>query len=152
LLLPKLHPTKCSHGGVRRRSPLTNARAHLGNTFAFVADISGFFPAISISRVYEMFCRHACRAEVARMLTRLCTFDYHLAIGLVTSPIIANEIFRPIDERIEHACRRMNLVYTRFMDDITISGKFELSDSGIHASVRNIIERHGFKLADEKTD
>lgn len=34
LLLPQLVPTAHSHGGVRGRSPASNARAHIGNTFA----------------------------------------------------------------------------------------------------------------------
>jgi hypothetical protein len=43
------------------------------------------------------------------------------------------------------------LVYTRFVDEITIRGPFVLSDSGIKATVKGIVERHGFGLADKKT-
>lgn len=39
LLLPWFKPSVASHGGVKRRSPATNAKVHLGNTHAFVADI-----------------------------------------------------------------------------------------------------------------
>jgi RNA-directed DNA polymerase len=152
LLLPHLRPSKYSHGGVRGRSPATNARCHLGNTFAFVADISGFFPAISCSRVNALFLRLACSYEVARILTRLCTYDFHLAQGLITSPILANEIFKPIDRRIGDACRKMELTYSRFVDDITISGKFNLKRSGIHSVIESIVERHGFSLSQSKTD
>ena len=41
--------------------------------------------------------------------------------------------------------------YTRFVDDITISGKFDLEASGIPAVVEDIIKRHGFRLAAKKT-
>src|SRR5271163_1920067 len=53
VLLPRLVPSPYSHGGVRRRSPATNARAHLGNTFGLAADISNFFPSINCFRVND---------------------------------------------------------------------------------------------------
>lgn len=152
LLLPWFKPHVCSHGGIRRRSPSTNARRHLGNTHAFVADISNFFPSVSCFRVNKFFLGKACSPKVASILTRLCTYDFHLALGLVTSPIIANEILRPIDERIEHACRQRNLVYSRFIDDITISGKYDPSLSGIENVVQDVLVRHHFKVAKDKTD
>jgi hypothetical protein len=151
LLLPRFKASRCSHGGVKRRSSATNARVHLGNTHVFVTDVAGFFPAISCSRVNQLFLRQACSYQVARMLTRLCTYDFHLALGLMTSPIIANELFKPIDARITHACRKIGLVYSRFIDDITISGKFDLGSSGVESVVQDIIERHGFKVARNKT-
>jgi len=151
LLLPQFRPLRCSHGGVRRRSPTTNARMHVGNTFAYVTDICGFYPAISCSRVNQLFLRQACTYDVARILTRLCTYDFHLALGLITSPILANEIFKPIDRRLVDACRKMGLVYSRFVDDITISGKFDIEDSGVASLVRDVIEQHGFALAKDKT-
>ena len=151
LFLPRIAPSAFSHGGVKGRSAATNARAHIGNPFAFLTDVSGFFPSISCHRVNQFFLHQACSYDVARILTRLCTYDFHLALGLVTSPILANELFKPIDRRIADACRKMRLTYSRFVDDITISGKFDLEQSGIRAVVRNIIERHGFKLAANKT-
>ena len=57
LLLPWFEPSKCCHGGVKRRSPATNARAHLHNTHAFVTDISSFFPSIGRRRVNKLFSR-----------------------------------------------------------------------------------------------
>lgn len=147
LFLPRMIASLFSHGGVKRRSPVTNARTHIGNTFAFVTDISGFYPTISCGRVNQLFLDQACSYEVARILTRLCTYDFHLALGLVTSPILANELFKPIDRRIADACRKMGLTYSRFVDDITISSKFDLEPSGIRGVVKDIIERHGFRLA-----
>lgn len=152
LLLPRFRPSRYSHGGVKRRSAMTNARAHVGNAYAFVADISNFFPSISCFPVNRLFLQQACSYDVARILTRLCTFDYHLALGLVTSPIIANELFKPIDARIAAACKKMNLVYSRFVDDITISGTYDLERSGIESVVRQIIRCYGFRLAPGKTD
>jgi hypothetical protein len=151
VFLPKFAPSPVSHGGVRGRSPLTNARSHIGNSHAYVTDVCGFFPSISTRRVNQFFLDHACSYEVARTLTRLCTYDHHLALGLITSPILANELFKPIDRRIAHACRKRDLTYTRFVDDLTISGKYDLKPTTIHDVVADIVRRHGFKLSEAKT-
>jgi RNA-directed DNA polymerase len=151
LFLPRMKPSPVSHGGVKGRSATTNARAHIGNPFAFVADISSFFPSISCNRVNGFFLRQSCSYEVARILTRLCTYDFHLALGLITSPILANELLKPIDSDITKACKKIGLTYTRFVDDITISGKFDLEQSGLRGVVENIVNRNGFRLAKRKT-
>ena len=54
---------------------------------------------------------------------------YHLALGLMTSPILADCLMMRVDQRIGGMCRKNKLVYTRFVDDITISGSFPI-DSG----------------------
>lgn len=51
---------------------------------------------------------------------------------------------RPIDLRIGAACRKAGLVYTRYVDDLTISGPFNLKDSGFPALVHRILAEHGF--------
>jgi RNA-directed DNA polymerase len=151
LLLPQFLPSSCSHGGVKKRSPATNARAHIGNVFAFQADISNFFPSIKSGRVARLFLRHACAPKVANALTRLCTYDYHLALGLVTSPIIANEILRPIDREIRQFCRQKGLVYTRFIDDITVSGPYDPRKCNISGVIEKVMARHHFKIAQHKS-
>jgi hypothetical protein len=151
LLLPKLHPSSYSHGGVPGRSIISNALQHRDSIYAYSIDISGFFPSIHYHRVYDLFVnRFRCSPDVARICTRLCTHDYHLAAGLPTSPILANQLLDRVDRRIGGACKSANLVYTRFVDDITISGSFDLEDSGIMRLVRKIVIQDGFMLSSTK--
>ncbi len=150
LLLPWFAPPPCCQGGVRGRSPATNARMHLGNTHVFLADISSFFPSIRCGRVNRLFLSKACHHKVANALTRLCTFDFHLALGLVTSPLIANEIMRPIDRDIGRFCKRHGLIYTRFIDDIAISGKFKLRKCYVEEAIEKTLTRHHFEIAKSK--
>lgn len=143
--------SRFNHGSTKRRSPRSNARVHHGSEFAYSTDVSNFFPSISCQRVNRFFLDQGCSYSVARFLTRLCTFDFHLALGLTTSPIIANEIFIPIDLQIARACRRAGLKYSRFVDDLCISGKYDLQKSGIGKVVSEILLRHGFCLSKAKT-
>lgn len=151
LLLHELRPTRYSHGGVHGRSPATNARSHIGNRFAFATDIKSFFPSISCSKVNRVFLKHGCGYSAARVLTRLCTYGFCPALGLTTSPILANEVAKSFEFRIALACQRMGLTYTRFYDDITISGPFDLERSGIEGTVAKILGSDGFSMSARKT-
>lgn len=151
LFLRRFKPSRYSHGAVKKRSPVTNARAHIGNKFVYVTDISSFYPTISCRRLNRFLIGKACHYKVARILTRLCTFDFHLALGLVTSPILANELFKPIDSAIGRFCKMRGLTYTRFIDDISISGQYDLQEAGVHKIVSRIVSQSGFKLHEDKT-
>lgn len=151
VLLPRLLPSESSHGGVTERSIKTNAKPHAGSDFVFKADIADFYPSISAERVRVHFLKGlGCSAMVADSLARLCTYDGHLALGLVTSPILADSILRPVDIRLAAACKKLGLAYSRYVDDITISGGFDLSESGIPTLLGEVLRSHGFKAKEEK--
>jgi hypothetical protein len=148
-----LRPTRFSFGGIPGRNALQNARCHLASRFAYTTDIENFFPSISAERVREMFeSRHGCSGDISRLLTRLCTYNHHLAQGMITSPILADESVRRIDFRIAGLCAVHNLVYSRFVDDVTVSGCFHLdqNSSGIVDLIRRILADCGFEIAKRK--
>ena len=147
VLVRKLSPSHYSHGGVGGRHILSNVQPHIGSSFVFTADISNFYPTISHDRVYRLFAgKLECSPDVASLCAKITTHDYHLALGLITSPILADQIMIEIDERIAGACRQAGLVYTRFVDDLTISGSFDLEKSGFSGLVERILEEHGFRM------
>ncbi len=151
LLLPKLATSPYSHGGIRGRSILSNVRVHSDARFVFKADISNFYPSIHHKRVFNLFLNQLdCSPTVARYSTQLCTFNNHLALGLVTSPILADQSLRPVDSRIAAACKKMHLTYSRFVDDVTISGSYDLETSGIRSAVVEILSENGFTAKPSK--
>ena len=148
-----LKPSAYSHGGIRGRSIKSNAIAHFRGRFIFKADVSDFYPSVSHNRVFRLFRKtFGWPEEVSRVCTRLCTHDFHLALGLVTSPILADQIFTPIDHRISAACEEAGIVYTRFVDDITLSASYSLDPDrcGIPDLIRRILAEHGFKSKPDK--
>jgi RNA-directed DNA polymerase len=147
VLLPKLIPSAYSHGGVPLRSIKTNALPHLESHFVFKTDISNFYPSVHYKRIYQLFVgRLQCSPDVAHIATKITTYKHHLALGLITSPILANEVLRTVDDRIGGACSKAGLVYTRYVDDITISGLFDLDRSGVPSLIERILRQHGFRL------
>jgi hypothetical protein len=145
--MPKLMPSPYAHGGIKGRHIKTNAEAHCDSAFAFTADVANFYPTVSHNRMYRLFVKRlGCTPDVARILTRLCTYQHHLALGLVTSPFLAEQVLLPIDKRIHAACEAAGLAYTRYVDDLTISGGFNLDESGFKNLISSILSDHGFKM------
>ena len=151
ILLPALPVSHYSHGGVRGRHIKTNAEPHLESAFVFTTDISDFFPSISHDWVYQLYAESfSCAPDVARFCTKLCTHDHHLALGLITSPMLADQVLADVDERMVGACRSAGLVYTRYVDDLTISGSFDLQKSGFPELFQRILVEHGFSINPDK--
>lgn len=87
-------------------------------------------------------------------------FAPRCAPTITTSPsvslqvlILADQILNVVDTRIAGACRKADLVYTRFVDDVTISGRFDLhpGKSGFAKLVQHILADHGFAVNPVKT-
>lgn len=147
-----LHPSPHSFGCIAGRHVIHNVTPHIGSRFVFKTDLSGFYPSISIDRVNRLFLKQlGCSYEVSRILTRLCTFDFHLALGLVTSPILADQVLHAVDLRIAALCEQYQLTYTRFVDDITVSGDYDIEQSPVPRALASIVESHGFKLKQAKS-
>lgn len=114
-----------AHGGVRGRSARSNAMEHLGQPCVVTIDVRNFFDNIRHYVVYRMF-KHELGfgRDVAYLLTRLTTLGSRLPQGAPTSTAIANLILAlPVDGPIHRETKRVGVRYTRFVDDITFSGR-----------------------------
>ena len=65
---------------------------------------------------------------------------------------MADRIVRPVDLRLAAACNSAGLTYSRYVDDITISGRFRLKPSGFWTLARRILNEHGFCANQGKQD
>lgn len=134
-----------NHGGVPGRNILSNVRPHLKSKYIFTTDVSKFFPSNHRHRVLKLFIQHGCSKEIAQLCTRLCTFNHRLEQGLPTSPIISDQLMQTVDKRIAGFCKSFGLIYTRFVDDLTISGSFDLETSNISDRVFEVLKQSGYK-------
>ncbi len=113
------------HGGVKGRSPASNAAQHLSQPVVVNIDVRDYFPCVSHKRVHHMF-RHefSFGRDVSFLLARLTTFDGQLPQGAPTSTAIANHLLtQAVDEQLMKQASKYGVRYTRFVDDITLSGK-----------------------------
>ena len=113
------------YGGVRGGSPRKNAGEHMHQPCVVNMDVKEFFPNVRHYMVYRTF-KHELRfgRDVASLLTRLTTYRSSLPQGAPTSTGIANLLLsRPVDGPVRADAKTRGLRYSRFVDDIAISGK-----------------------------
>jgi hypothetical protein len=114
------------------RNPVTNALVHLGFRFSLSADIKDFFDTVTPDRVKKILSSEA---------QKLCFVDGAARQGLPTSPAIANLAAAPMDRAIVRAMARSigkdGWVYSRYVDDLTVS----YDDPDYHQDIRAILER-----------
>jgi RNA-directed DNA polymerase len=136
------------HGGIRGRSIITNARGHVGKQMVANLDIREFFPSITEEMVTEALVRLGCTWTTAASLTVLTTYKGYLPQGAPTSTLLANLVFVPIDRYFQTFSRKLGLTYTRYVDDITLSGNRDLRP--FKDICVQWVEEGGFSVADNK--
>lgn len=116
------HPS--AHGFLPGRSVLTNAALHAGRRHVLNIDLKDFFPSVNFGRVRGLFLKppFSCGPSAATVLARICTHRNGLPQGAPTSPILSNFAAAELDRRLTRLARGHRLTYSRYADDITLSG------------------------------
>ncbi len=142
-LLSRIDLPPYLHGGVRGRSPKTNALVHIGKAAVLKFDLQDFFPRIRPGQVYKMFLRLGCSRIVARVLKRLVTLDGGLPQGSPTSTTVANLVIVPLAARLNGLAASHTSNYSQFVDDGAISGPGYLEN--LRPLIEKIIRQEGFR-------
>lgn len=136
-----------AYGFVRNRSIRDNAAKHLNKKKILHIDIRDFFDNIDITKVRSVFLSMGFIDSIASILSNMVTCENKLAQGFPTSPTLANMVCADMDSEIGEVCNSNNLTYTRYADDITISG----DEINILNEVQQILRKFGFELNECKT-
>jgi hypothetical protein len=141
-------------------------------------DLQDFFTSVRASRVHALFTTLGYADSVARELTALCTTatpeavlqrlhgegglsweqrqrlrDAHLPQGAPTSAALANLCAFRLDLRLDGLAHALGARYTRYADDLVLSGgpHLSLARPRIEAWVGRIAREEGFTLNHRKT-
>ena len=137
------------HGGVRKRSNITNAKPHKGNKYIFTTDLKDFYPNISHKNVYDTFLSLGFSNHFSHILTKLTTWKYALPQGTPTSTHISNLVFLKTDYELIQLCNASNITYTRYVDDLTFSSPKDFKN--LLNDLLEVIKKNNFKLSYRKT-
>jgi hypothetical protein len=85
--------------------------------------------------------------EPAIALAKFVTIDDRLPLGLNASPMLANLICFDLDNQFEKLASDYGCKYTRYADDISISGLSRLPE---RSEIEQILTKEGFNLSQEK--
>ncbi|MGK8206484.1 reverse transcriptase family protein [Burkholderia cenocepacia] len=177
-LLDRVPPHASAHGFRKGRGIVSFAAPHADREVVIRFDLADFFVSVRAARVHALFDTLGYPAEVARVLTALCTnrvpsarlfaadlrdrFDWtsrqryrnrHLPQGAPTSPALANLCAFRFDMRLAALARSLGATYTRYADDLAFSGGPALARAidRLQVRVAAIAFDEGFALQLRKT-
>lgn len=84
------------------------------------------------------------------VLAKICTYKFRLPQGAPTSPMLSNLIVRSMDDAFVELASKCNCIYSRYADDITLSG----NSGSIMPTIRDIykiVYTHHFHPNKKKT-
>lgn len=144
-----MHISPYANGFCPNKSIVTNAKKHLEKECVINIDLKDFFPSINLDDVFRIFYYYGYTKEVSFALSKLCTNSGVLPQGSPASPYISNIICLKLDKRLSTLVEKYEGDYTRYADDITISGNRGIIKC-LHI-VEHIINDEGFNINHNKT-
>ena len=127
-----------------------NAAPHSGKKYLLKMDITNFFGYIRFDMVLSaVFNTSLYPTHIGAMLTSLCCLDDILPQGTCTSPAISNLVMKHFDDSFGAWCERRGFHYTRYSDDITVSGNTSLYPA--YCTAKDMLNKMGFELNEKKT-
>lgn len=151
-ILQKIEISPFAKAYVKKRNIRDNARFHKGQRIVINLDVRNYFESITVKKVYSIFLNIGYTQKVSSVLASLCCLYNHLPQGAPTSPVLSNIYAKDLDKRISSYTIKNKLRYTRYSDDITISG--DISDdriSSIINFVKMVLRDNDLKMNDSKT-
>lgn len=120
-LVRRVTPHPCS-ACVRGKGTHWAYSLHAGHPSMLRLDISNFFPSVRQGAVKEGFVRLGASDQLANALVRLVTLPDGLPQGAPTSVAVGDIVLFPLDVRLAGMAARHGFTYSRYVDDITVSG------------------------------
>ena len=133
-----------THGFTPNRSIITNALPHRNKQWVYSIDIKDFFPSITLEKAKTVI--------KAKLKWGLCFYDFQdgkgkrLPQGAPTSPYIANLYLKNFDYKTAKKLVDIDIVYTRYADDITFSGNDYNSMEKALSFIIKLLNRYGLEI------
>lgn len=127
-----------------------NAKFHRKQPILIKLDLKDYFPSLHESRVFQLFHQSfGYGKSVSILMSKVCTLDGGLPQGAPTSPYLSNLLTSELDEKIYEFCSNNgNIRYTRYADDISISGSMD--PSYVISEISHIISENHLQLNKSK--
>jgi RNA-directed DNA polymerase len=149
-LLEGIQAPAYNHASVADVSYRSNALAHVKGREVATYDIKGFYDSTRSPLVYQFFLDAlCCPGDVARMLTKLTTFEGNLPTGSSLSPLLALYAAKPMFDELNEIANSLNLKFTCYVDDLTFSG--DSIPISLDRRIRLTLRKYGYRLAEQKT-
>ncbi len=148
-VLKGLEVSKYACAYVPHKSLKDNALVHVGAKTILKLDIKNFFSNITFEQLYQSLPNTVFPPAVKVLLLKLCTYNDYLPQGAPTSPYLSNLVMKNFDNYIGDYCGKRNINYTRYSDDLTFSGDFDVLK--LKNKVEGFLDTMGFSINFRKT-
>ena len=125
-----------------------NAEKHLGNQYILRLDFKKFFDSIIRANFLNYLKNRNLYPEYRDFICDIAFKDdstdnknLSLPIGASTSPIISNILLYCFDDHISKYCHSLDVIYTRYADDLTFSHNEKTKLQGIENQVRETLKK-----------
>ncbi|WP_311568059.1 reverse transcriptase family protein [Photobacterium arenosum] len=145
-ILDKLKPSPYAKGFIRGQNLTANAKPHEGKQYVLNIDLKDFFSSVPAKNVCTLFKSLGYSPLLSFQLANICTLEGSLPQGAPTSPSLSNLVTIRLDYRIGKYCEKFALTYTRYADDITISGNKLSIIKKARSMVSKILSEEGFTI------
>lgn len=152
-LLTRISTPEYLHSSTKKRSYVTNAHKHLDadkmsrhNSI----DIKSFFQSSTRKQVFNFFfIDMQCSVDIARRLSKLCTYNGHLPTGSSISSILSFFAYHSMFTEIHNLSLSEGTIMTLYVDDISFSGKY-ISSTFIE-KIKDVLSNYKLKGHKVKT-
>lgn len=173
-MLAKIEVPDNIFSGIRGRSYVDNATLHIGNRYLFKIDLTAFFPSIRRETVYSFFGEDLhCSPDVSEILTNFTTVDLtkastkdikevyqflksknirsynHLISGAPSSQVLSYLVNHKMFDEIQTISEENNVVMSVYVDDITFSSDFYISNK-FKTKIYDVIKKYGYRVSKKK--
>lgn len=147
--LSKLKPHCSAFGFIKGRGIVENAKVHVNSKCIVKVDIKDFFGSVSYVTVYDIFLQAGYSPKISYFLSNICTLNDALPQGAPTSPALSNMAMFQADTQIAEFCSQNALLFTRYADDICLSG--DLIPESAFPFLSDCLAKFGYEVAEDKT-
>lgn len=149
-ILSQLDVNPSASAYTKGKSILDHVKPHAKSTSLLRVDIRNFFPSITTLRIRRMLGDLGYSQRLSNFLAHLLTLNGSLPQGAPSSPLISNLALKSFDEKMNEFSENNNCRYTRYADDIAISGDQSTVRPAL-TYIESLLADEGFSLNNKKT-
>lgn len=160
IIIEYIGVNQCVYSYVKDKSIYEAIYLHKNSKYFFKTDIQNFFNSIDKALIKNTIKNNIDKVPVIDInnyldnMINLITYNNILPVGFITSPKLSNIILSLFDNEIEIYCKKNDIVYTRYSDDLIFSSNNQVLLQDLKNVIQTTLkELYGdkFRLNDRKT-
>ncbi|GAB7562953.1 hypothetical protein LG202_09920 [Methylobacillus methanolivorans] len=134
---------------IKEKSIKNHVEKHIDSAFILKIDLQDYYPTISTRDIIYTFSEIGYPVNISTSIAHILSLNGGLPQGAPSSPLLSNIITLGLDVKIKEYCQKNNFLYSRYADDLAISGE-NISEDNI-LEIYRLISSEGFIVNTSKS-